>query len=242
MKNLNNKLLGLALLAITALWLLDAFAYINGEIILLLLGVFFGGLFLNGLKQKEIFSSAIFLTLSYHFTSISGILPLPTFSFWKLMVSTFLILLALNLLGFNSPLRFGKGDNVIKFSLSDEKKHNTDVHYEEDTLVAKINTLLGENIRYIHSKKTRDVYVSNLLGTTTVYFQEKEPEHKNINLHISNTFGDVTIYIPYGWKVVGQPNLTMGEFKYSPSNDTENEYTVHLSGSLLMSEASIRYF
>lgn len=129
-------------------------------------------------------------------------------------------------------------------SKEERKNHNTDIYFESEDREIKIHTLLGENIRYVHSKKIEKLDTQTLLGQTTVYFQTKDPDAKKIFATVNCILGETIIYVPYGWKVSSETHVILGDNSGGVLQNSQNssDYHLHIDGLVFLGSFSVRYF
>lgn len=103
-----------------------------------------------------------------------------------------------------------------------------------------INSQLNSTVRYLKSDRLEQVNINNTLGETTVYFDQVQVPTE-LNIIVTNKFGDVDLYMPREWDVRITANSTFGSLDERGAKQTKQGPVVNISGSSAFGELTIKY-
>lgn len=113
----------------------------------------------------------------------------------------------------------------------------------EENLIRIENTFGGINRSFL-SKDLKGGYIKNIFGGIKVNLMHADFE-KTIDIHIENTFGGITIYVPTNWKVVDKLDSHLSGIDdnsyYEDREDGDSKFLV-LKGKSVFGGIEIKNF
>ena len=124
------------------------------------------------------------------------------------------------------------GNGVYKV---DENEHN----FKCDVSFATIT-------KYIKSQSLQNACIKNSFGQVIIYFDEATLDNGTANVKVTNSFGNVKLYIPSDWEVVLKQSESFGQVKTFKSDGImncviEGGNKLYVSASTSFGDVEIRY-
>ncbi len=193
----------------------------------ILLSILFIGIMIPSLKN--VFWPGVLIALGGLYligVKYISVLAAHSLSVWQVFAVVLLGSVGLSL------LKPGRPKHKNKYSKSEQELNGQHVY---------IMTRFGEATRYVKSLDLKHAQIENSFGESSVYFDEVKVAQKEIEICISNSFGELNLYLPKEWTVINMLNHTFGEIKICGNSSVEGEVKVTLSGSTSFGEIKIIY-
>ena len=95
-------------------------------------------------------------------------------------------------------------------------------------------------VRYLKSDRLEEVIINNTFGETNVYFDQVRIP-KELNVIVTNKFGDVELYMPREWDVRVKAGSTFGSMDETGRKSTKKGPVVYVRGTNSFGDFTIRY-
>lgn len=118
------------------------------------------------------------------------------------------------------------------------RRHNRYSNTGERKVV--INSQMNSVVRYLKSDRLEEVIINNTFGETNVYFDQVRIP-KELNVIVTNKFGDVELYMPREWDVRVKAGSTFGSMDETGRKSTKKGPVVYVRGTNSFGDFTIRY-
>lgn len=122
-------------------------------------------------------------------------------------------------------------------------RHSGQTSVDEDSFVRIENTFGGIDRSFI-SKNLKGGYIKNTFGGVNINLMQADFEG-TIDIHIENTFGGITFYVPKNWKVVAKLDSHLSgidDNSYFENQDNEDTKYMVLNGKSIFGGIEIKNF
>lgn len=103
-------------------------------------------------------------------------------------------------------------------------------------------TTFGEGIKYVKTEDFRSCDISNSFGETKVFFDGCSIlEGVEPTIHVSNSFGEIQLYVPKNWNVSFEARASFGAVEEKNRSMTPGAPIVHLQGSASFGAVEVFY-
>lgn len=110
---------------------------------------------------------------------------------------------------------------------------------DEDVVDFKVS--FGSSIKYINSENFKKANLSCSFGALKVYFDNAKIEGDRAEIHLDISFSGVELFIPRGWRVVNNANISLGGIDEKNGKGIEAGPTIVLTGNVNLAGVEIIY-
>ena len=103
-----------------------------------------------------------------------------------------------------------------------------------------IKTCFGQATRYIKSRDLQRAEIENSFGESSIYFDEVKLVGGEAQIHVTNRFGELNLYLPKEWSVTNNIYYTLANVKECGKHSEDGPKVV-LSGNTSFGEIKIIY-
>lgn len=240
MRRRNNKsiLFGLAISTLAILLLLSSMNIITGSIIHLSISaiLIIYGIFVLFSRSYYVGLYSIAFGFRYVADYYKHIIDFTQVGYWQLFLITTLLAIGLQMV-------FGR-----------QKKRHVHIDYDFDIPAGhehsnigedyvNIQTYLKETTRYIYSTNLEVVELETKLGSTSVFFQERQL-NQDLSIYVDCKMGNLELFLPKEWTIVESISTNLGnvdiDYNRNPSN-TVSQYTVYIEGIVSLGNIEIHF-
>lgn len=104
-----------------------------------------------------------------------------------------------------------------------------------------IKTRFGEATRYVKSQDLASAEIENSFGESSVYFDEVRLGTGDVEIRVSNSFGELTLYLPKEWNSENDIRYTLASVREIGQRIGGPGPKVRLTGSVSFGEVKIIY-
>lgn len=152
---------------------------------------------------------------------------------WTILFAALLGSIGLSLI-FKRPSKWSK----LNYSWDGEKTETINI---EDEGHIRFKTSLGSSIKYINTNKFEYANLECSLGNMQVYFDNAIMAKENAVVKINVSFAAMQIYIPRGWNVINNANVSFGAIEEKNKRDSVITNTLTIIGDVSFSGVEIFY-
>lgn len=240
METKNRLFWGFSLIAIAAVIFIDQMGLLDETFGVknIILGFLYGTIFLGGILKKNFF--CIFLPIGLSWLTFS-----PFYDVASIPTSTVLLIVVLLSIGFSmlfpKKTKFAGHEKWDKYENADEiGEHQKVTDYEASGVITCQNRF-GALAKYVTSTNVKSATLENSFGELKVFFDQAKTTERSIDLHVSNNFGELQIYIPKEWIVKHNVKAFAAACNIKNQPDIAATTTVNIVGSVNFGEISIIY-
>lgn len=240
MRRRNNKsiLFGIAFTTIAILLLLSALNVITGSVIYIGISAIMVLYGITALFNKSFYVGIYGIAFGFRYCAeyYKHIIDFTQVGYWQLF-------LIATLLAFGLQLIFGRGTKKYvhvdyDFDIPAGHEHS---NIGEDYV--NIQTYLKETTRYIYSTNLELVDLETKLGSTSVFFQEREL-NQNLTIYVDCKLGNLELFLPREWVIQENINTQLGNVDIDYNrNQTAimSPYVVSIEGNVTMGNIEIHF-
>ena len=169
---------------------------------------------------------------------IAEVLGLPKVGFWNVVIIVVFLTIGFNFLFPHKHRSHGDQDDPHA-RRSDYTKYQKVTEEEGDGFVECSNSF-GETTKYVNMSDLKRGHFQNSFGEMKVYLDQAHMAGDSVTIEVSNSFGQLTLFIPKEWNVVQKVSVFAASVDEKRCGDS-NGPICYLKGSVSFGEIEIVY-
>ncbi len=107
----------------------------------------------------------------------------------------------------------------------------------------RVSASFSESCKYLHSESLEKAYLSSSFGKLSVYFDQVTPGPNGVQVYADVSFGNMTLYIPSGWRVEERIHTSAGAVNIDPrgTKPADDAPLLILEGKVSFGNLEIHY-
>lgn len=180
----------------------------------------------------------IFFSLGLAWLTFAEALGLPKVGFWNVVIIVVFLTVGFNFLFPHKHRSHGDQDDPHA-RRSDYTKYQKVTEEEGDGFVECSNSF-GETTKYVNMSDLKRGHFQNSFGEMKVYLDQAHMAGDSVTIEVSNSFGQLTLFIPKEWNVVQKVSVFAASVDEKRCGDS-NGPICYLKGSASFGEIEIVY-
>lgn len=170
--------------------------------------------------------------------TFAEVLGLPKVGFWNVVIIVVFMTVGFNFLFPHKHRSHGDQDDPHA-RRSDYTKYQKVTEEEGDGFVECSNSF-GETTKYVNMSDLKRGHFQNSFGEMKVYLDQAHMAGDSVTIEVSNSFGQLTLFIPKEWNVVQKVSVFAASVDEKRCGDS-NGPICYLKGSVSFGEIEIVY-
>lgn len=201
-----------------------------------LIGILCVALLVSSIADRSF--GGIFFSLGLAWLTFAEVLGLPKVGFWNVVIIVVFLTIGFNFLFPHKHRSHGDQDDPHA-KRSDYTKYQKVTEEEGDGFVECSNSF-GETTKYVNMSDLKRGHFQNSFGEMKVYLDQAHMAGDSVTIEVSNSFGQLTLFIPKEWNVVQKVSVFAASVDEKRCGDS-NGPICYLKGSVSFGEIEIVY-
>ena len=239
MKKISRLFWGLGFITLAVFLVLSQMHLITAQFSVwnAIVGLLCAALLISSIADRSF--GGVFFSLGLFWLTFAETLGLPKVSIWNILIIILLLTTGFNII---FPHKHKKLEYIAdgEWENSKFRKYQNIVDEENGGIVSCSNSF-GELSKYINVPDFKQAHIKNSFGELKLYLDQAQPADTTVNIEVSNSFGQTTLFIPKDWNVIQSINVFLGSVDEKRRSETTTQVTCYITGSVSFGEIEIVY-